>query len=89
MELINYSLNCVWDMLDEILAERDDICKCEKCRYDIACMAVNRLRPNYVVSEHGKVYAKAKMLSYQSRTDVLTEVVKAIERVSRNPHHLE
>lgn len=88
MELINYTLKWVWDVLDEVLKERDDICKCESCRFDIACMAVNRLKPNYVISEHGKVYAKIKMLSYQSRTDVLTEVVKAVEKVSENPHHL-
>lgn len=88
MELINYTLNWVWETLDEVLQEREDICKCESCRYDIACMAINRLKPNYVISEHGKIYAKIKMLSYQSKTDVLTEVVKAVEIVSKNPHHL-
>lgn len=89
MELVNYTLNNVWEILDEVLSKREDICKCEQCRYDIACMAVNRLKPNYVVNKHGGVYAKIKMLSQQNRTDILTEVIKAVEKVSTNPHHLE
>lgn len=88
MELVNYTLNIVWDILDEVLSEREDICKCEQCRYDMACMAVNRLKPNYVVNRHGSVYAKVKMLSQQNRIDILTEVVKAVDKVSANPHHL-
>lgn len=89
MELVNFTLKWIWEILDEVLKEREDICKCEKCRYDIACLAVNRLKPNYVVSEHGRLYAKTKMLSQQSRTDVLTEILKAIEKVTANPHHLD
>ena len=89
MELVNYTLMWVWEVLDEVLKNKPDICACEKCRFDIACLAVNRLKPNYVVSKHGGVYARSKMRSQQNRTDVLTEVLKAIEQVSRNPHHLE
>lgn len=89
MELINYTLLWVWEVLDELLEQRPEICRCETCRYDIACMAVNRLKPNYVVSKHGRVYAKTKMLSQQIRTDVLTEVTKALEQVRKNPHHLD
>lgn len=89
MELVNYTLIWVWEALEEVLASKENICKCEQCKYDMACMAVNRLKPNYVVNTHGRVYAKIKMLSHQNRTDILTEVVKAVDKVSRNPHHLE
>lgn len=89
MELVNHTLLWVWETLDLVLAERPQVCQCERCRYDMACMALNRLKPNYVVSKHGTVYAKTKMLSQQIRTDVLTEVVRAVEKVSKNPHHLE
>lgn len=87
MELINYSLKWVWEVLDKLLMERPDICQCERCRYDIAALAANRLKPNYVVGESGYVYTKMKMLSQQNYMDVVTEVVKAIEQVSKNPHH--
>lgn len=89
MELVNYTLTWVWETLDEVLQKQTDICKCEKCRYDMACLAINRLKPNYVVSKHGQVYARLKMLEQQNCTDVLTEVLKAVERISQNPHHLE
>ena len=89
MELENYTLKWVWEALDEVLKDSPDVCSCEQCRYDIACLAVNRLKPNYVVSKHGQIYAKIKMLSQQMPTDILTEVVKAVEQVSKNPHHLE
>jgi len=89
MELVNYTLIWVWEALDEVLNKRPDICSCEKCRFDMACLAVNRLKPNYVVSKHGQVYARSKTLCQQNNTDVLTEVLKAIEQVSKNPHHLE
>jgi hypothetical protein len=51
-------------------------------------MALNRLKPNYVVSQHGSVYTKIKMLEQQQNTDVIAEVVKAMEQVSKNPRHL-
>jgi competence protein ComFB len=89
VELINRTLHCVWQTLDEVLEKRTDICKCEKCRYDMVCMALNNLRPNYFVSKHGSVYAKLGDLSQQKRTDVLTEVTRAVDRVSNNPHHLD
>jgi len=89
MELINYTLSWVWETLDEVLKKRPDVCSCERCRYDMACLAANRLKPNYVISQHGQIYTKIKMLSQQIPTDILTEVVKAVEQVSQNPHHLE
>lgn len=89
MDLLNYTSVWVWEVLDKVLEEKPDVCKCERCRHDMAAMALNRLKPNYVVSEHGRVYAKTKMLSLQVRVDVLTEVTKAVDHVSKNPHHLD
>lgn len=89
MELHNYTQDWVWDALDEVLKTKQDICDCKQCRYDMAAMALNRLKPHYVVNRHGSVYAKSKMLSQQQRTDVLAEVLKAVEHVSKNPHHMK
>ncbi len=87
MELVNYTLLWVWEALDKVLKEKKEICSCEQCRYDMACLAVNNLKPNYVVNRQGGVYARTKMLSQQMPTDVLTEVVKAVDKVSKNPYH--
>ncbi|MBZ4652738.1 MAG: late competence development ComFB family protein [Bacillota bacterium] len=88
MELVNYTEIWVRQVLDEMLAKRRDICTCEQCRLDMLAMALNRLKPNYVVSQHGSVYTKIKMLEQQQNTDVIAEVVKAMEQVSKNPRHL-
>lgn len=89
MELVNYTLQWVWQVLDEVLLNKPEICRCDVCRHDMACLAANRLKPNYAVSDHGQVYIKSQMLKQQTYADVLTEVLKAVEQVSKNPHHLK
>lgn len=89
MQLINFTEKRVWETLDEMLEEKTGICKCERCRLDIAAMALNRLKPNYAVSKHGNVYARIKMLGQQTCADVVAEVAKALEQVTARPHHLE
>lgn len=87
MELINYTLKWVWEVMAEILPQYENICKCKRCQYDIVAFAANKLPPFYVVSKQGYVFSKIKLLSQQSRTDVVAAVIKAIETVSKNPHH--
>lgn len=87
MELINFTLKRIEDLLEKILQDYPDICKCERCRLDIIAMAANQLKPHYVVSEKGQVFAKTNILSQQSQTDVLSEVILAVGKVSKNPHH--
>lgn len=89
MELINYTLKWIWEVMDEVLPNYPDLCKCERCRNDIAALAANRLLPLYVVSRHGYIFAKTKLLSQQSQADILAEVIKAIDKVGHNPHHQE
>lgn len=89
MKLINYTLEWIWEILDEVLPTYTNICKCEHCRYDMAAFAANRLPPRYVVSRSGYIFTKTRLNSQQGRTEILAEVIKAIEMVSKNPHHQE
>lgn len=89
MELINQTMNDVWQTLEKVLAQNPEVCRCEKCRYDMACLALNNLKPKYYVSQHGSIYVKLGQMSQQSCADILTEVTRAVDKVSRNPHHLE
>jgi competence protein ComFB len=84
--LKNYMEDIVFMFMDELLNEKD-ICKCEKCRMDIAAITLNHLSPKYVVTEEGEVYAKTDFLSGQFRTDVIIQIINAIDKVSKNPHH--
>ncbi len=85
--LVNLMEEEVIHVLDSVLSEMDDVCKCDKCRIDMAAIALNHLRPNYVVSEKGEVYSKANNMSYQFKTDIVLAVTNAIETVKENPKH--
>jgi len=87
LELINYTINWIWEVMDEVLPKYPDVCQCERCRYDMAALAANNLKTGYVVSHNGYVYTKTKILSQQNKADILSEVIKAINTVSKNPHH--
>lgn len=89
MEIKNYMESLVWQQLDEIMKAHAGICKCEKCRYDIAALALNFLPPRYVVSEKGQTYTRIKALEQQFNIDILTAVSNAIKIVNSQPHHSE
>lgn len=77
----------VFMAIEKILKTMDDVCKCEKCKNDMAAIALNSLKPNYVVTEKGYLYNKANNMSFQFSTDVTTDVIKAIDIVKNNPQH--
>ncbi|HHX22503.1 MAG TPA: late competence development ComFB family protein [Thermoanaerobacterales bacterium] len=82
--------NCMEDivtLLAEEVIQKKDICKCEQCLLDISAIALNKLPPKYIVTRKGEVYAKTDLLSRQFRTDVIIQLLHAIEIVSNNPHH--
>jgi competence protein ComFB len=76
----------VFQRLEEIL---DDIsiCQCEKCRMDVAAIALNSLPPKYVVSEKGELYSKVDSLMQQFEVDIIAAITKAAVIVKRNPRH--
>lgn len=87
MEISNYMERIVTENLEWLLAEKEDICKCYKCKLDMMIWALNRLPPKYVVTEKGRMYTKLKEQEIQFKVDVVKELTKAIMRVSRNPRH--
>jgi len=86
MELHNYMEDIVLNNLN-LLLEKEDMCKCEKCRLDIMALALNRLPSKYVVTQKGHVYAKLAELELQLKADIIRELTRAIEIVKKNPQH--
>lgn len=89
MELKNYMENLMWQHLDEVLDSHPGVCKCEKCRYDIAALTMNFLPPRYVVTDKGQLYTKIKALEQQFTIDIITAITHAVKIVSGMPHHAE
>lgn len=87
MELRNLVQDEVLFLLDKVLKDIDDICKCDQCKLDIAAIALNNLKPKYVVTEKSYVFSKTDSLKPQFNTDIVTEITKAIEKVKKNPRH--
>lgn len=83
----NYMEIMVENFLPTVLDKYSDICKCEKCIDDIKAITLNNLKPLYVVTEEGNIFARINELSIQFKADVLGALTKAIEIVSKNPKH--
>src|SRR6056297_131291 len=88
-KLHNHTEDLVVETLAKILEEKDfeNVCTCQKCLLDMCTYALNRLPAKYVASYKGEVYTKVKDFEQQSRVDIMSEVIKAIEVVSENPHN--
>ncbi|NLW25570.1 MAG: late competence development ComFB family protein [Clostridia bacterium] len=88
---MNKPINLTELMVEEVFKgltmKRKDFCCCDRCRADIMAIALNNLKPRYVVTEKGQAFAKASFLNCQISTDVLVEINKAIEIVNRYPRH--
>lgn len=86
--LRNYSEEAVDNLLENILSKYDDICKCEKCKLDIKAYALNLIRPKYIVSEQGEIYARViNEIDKQEIINITEQIMKGIEVVSNNPKH--
>ncbi|GAV26297.1 competence protein ComFB [Carboxydothermus islandicus] len=84
--LRNYTEEVVDEILQEILPGQD-VCKCERCLLDIKAIALNQLPPKYVVTEKGEVITRLNFTKIADRTEVLTAVLRAIDKVKKNPSH--
>ena len=87
MELHNLLEDEVIKSIDKFIEEIGDVCSCDKCKLDIAAIALNNLKPAYVVTEKGSLYGRVNNLNYQFSTDVMAEVTKAVAVVGKNPQH--
>lgn len=83
----NYMEIIIDEKMPKILKNYTNICKCDKCIQDIKAIALNNLKPKYVVTEKGLVYTRTNELALQFEIDVTREIIKAIEIVSKNPKH--
>lgn len=87
LRLINVMEILVKDTIDEVLKANKNLCGCDRCRLDIAAIALNKLAPSYVVTVEGEVMLRAGALRQQSKVDIIRSVTEALDAVSKRPHH--
>lgn len=83
----NYMEDAIVSELNDVLEQSTDVCRCEKCREDMAAYALNRLPPKYVVTFLGNVYTKLNQLKAQARTDIIVQLMEAAKVVGKRPRH--
>lgn len=87
MELHNLIEDDVINAINNLGNTAGDWCNCDKCKMDIAALALNNLKPQYVVTEKGTLLRRANNMNQQYNADVTLEVTKAIAIVGANPQH--
>ena len=77
----------VEEILPLVLKEYIDMCKCQNCIDDIKALTLNNLNPMYCSTEICAIVSRLKISEVQNNTDILSEITKAIEIVSKNVRH--
>jgi competence protein ComFB len=86
--LMEYSVKAVVDELfdNEISEPHLGYCTCDQCRLDVACYALNRVKPEYIVSSRGLAYSEKDGLDkVQRRADIISLVKEGWGRVTHAP----
>jgi len=86
-DIKNYIEEAVANYVKEAIEKDSEFCRCDKCRLDVMAIALNDLKPKYVVTDKGYVFAKASELEAQFRADTVIAVNKAMNIVKENPQH--
>lgn len=81
--LVNLAEQLVADRLDGVF-EKFNCCRCDKCRQDVAAIALNAIPPQYVVAEPEEIPA---LLEKAPAKEIPGALVKAILQVKNDPHH--
>ena len=87
-EVYNYMEILVEEKLNTVLNTSDALsCKCYQCKKNIYALALNNLKPFYVVSCKGKIIARYEEKLSNLDADVLVAITNAIKTVTANPYH--
>lgn len=85
--LKNHTEESVYIELEKQLVDipDEDICKCNTCIVDMACLALNGLPARYRASLMGTIYSRAQDEAFEEK--VKSMVAQAIAKISINPGH--
>jgi hypothetical protein len=81
--MINVMERLVIDKLDSALSKFNS-CKCDRCRQDIAALALNKLPPKYVIIDKDEIDDYIKNASSEQ---VMSSIIQAIFTVRAHPRH--
>ncbi|HWQ73431.1 MAG TPA: late competence development ComFB family protein [Desulfitobacteriaceae bacterium] len=86
-ELKNHTRTVVREILQEYISTTGIPCSCELCQADIMAFALNRLPAKYAVSLRGHIMTHWQSQAVQDRTRILSEIIRAAQKVASSPSH--
>jgi len=85
-QLRNYTEEAVEFYLNRWFKEAD-CCHCDICRMDVQAIMLNNLKPKYVVTDKGALYAQLDDFDPQYKIDYMTVMSQAAIIVKKGPRH--
>lgn len=89
MKINNIMEEFVFKHLDKMMNSDENIYKCEKCRMDVAMLALNNLNPHYVSTDKGNIYTNISLYEKSNEIDIMCALGRAIKIVGDNPQHVD
>jgi len=86
LQLRNYTEEAVKLYMSRWYKEAD-ICQCDSCRLDVMAIMMNNLKPKYVVTDKGALYAQLDDFDPQNKIDFMTAMTLAVKIVRKSPRH--
>ncbi|MDR1956879.1 MAG: late competence development ComFB family protein [Treponema sp.] len=84
-------VNAIFDCMEQA-GNPQNICTCSQCRTDTMCYVLNRMEPQYVVSNRGVARAERETIKYQQKgADMVSLIYEGIKQVQHHlrPNHKE
>ena len=85
--LKNEAENLVIREMEKQVNAEPSMCRCNECIVDIAAISLNSVKPLYLFSLLGTLYASQAMTEQAYADSVKAAVSQAIKKVKRNPAH--
>ncbi len=87
MYIKNYLEDYVEEIAREQLKKYKEYKDNERILMDVMALALNNLKPMYVVHDKGHILTEVKLSSDHIRAQVLVQVLSAIKKVLSNPEY--
>ena len=84
--LRNYTEEAVKLYMDRWF-EQADVCHCDICHMDVMAIMLNNIKPKYVVTDTGALYAQLDDFDPQYKIDFMTIMSQAAQIVKKGPRH--
>ena len=85
--LYNVMENEVVEEAKVMIPKDPDVCQCEKCFYDICAIVLNSIKPHYITTTKGELFARTGKANWSEKRHITVEVLRAIEVVKQRKSH--